>query len=606
MANPGAGERTYEHPSSEDEVRDIVRQCAADRTSLRVIGSAHSEPASIGPIEGRTLMLDKMRQRSIRPGSDPTNAVAEVEAGCHFGKDPHDPTGTSRWSTSLNAFLLGSGHALPDLGGITHQTVGGYLSTGSSGGTTRYSLGDAIERIRFVDGTGQIHEVSSDDPDPKQRDLFHAVGVSMGLLGVITKVWFRLEPSYAIAGQQITRRTADVNVDFFGDKPSSISFQDYLREAPYARLMWWPQSGFDRMVVWQAQRMAPPPGFTPKPYQAFGRAGRVASLAGSALFTVIGNLDDLRSIPEKLSAFYAELDAQIDGEEDPNGSPRLTTPRTRVSRDEVLAHLRSGLRRGLERSTRPTTDASTIFDGTSILERLEPRIGSVVGKPFANIVSDVLVALVRLAMESALDGDLAREVGRWIRSRMPDLIDGILDPFVSLDEAPQIFQDSWMSGLPMDNQMDDLLWPTVFTELWIPLHRAQSVMSALRDFYAAGGDERLSHERTGTFACEIYAAKRSPFWLSPSFDADVVRLDFFWFGKNAADPRATFFPRFWELLEPFEFRPHWGKVLPRPTERYADYYRSVFPRLRDFLTLRDRLDPAGVFATPYWRDHLGF
>jgi hypothetical protein len=184
---------------------------------------------------------------------------------------------------------------------------------------------------------------------------------------------------------------------------------------------------------------------------------------------------------------------------------------------------------------------------------------------------------------------------------MPYLIDEILDPFVETGE--QTFWDSWMCALPMDNQMDDQLWPTEFTELWIPIEKAQEAMAAMRDHYRGAGDAKSAYAATGPYSCEVYAAKASRAWLSPSYGVDVLRIDVFWFGLNAGDPRAFYEP-FWKLLEPFAFRPHWGKMLPGPGPSWRKAWRDRLPRLDDFLALRGQLDPDGVFLTPYWRENL--
>jgi hypothetical protein len=128
-------------------------------------------------------------------------------------------------------------------------------------------------------------------------------------------------------------------------------------------------------------------------------------------------------------------------------------------------------------------------------------------------------------------------------------------------------------------------------------------MSALRDHYRAGGDPVAAYAATGAFSCEIYAAKKSRAWLSPSYGTDVLRIDVFWFGLNAGDPK-TFYEPFWKLLDPFAFRPHWGKILPGPAASWRKAWRDRLPRLGDFLDLRGKLDPDGVFLTPYWRDNL--
>lgn len=85
----------------------------------------------------------------------------------------------------------------------------------------------------------------------------------------------------------------------------------------------------------------------------------------------------------------------------------------------------------------------------------------------------------------------------------PVILPAIINAFVPVDEeGPQHFWDSWWQGLPLDNQINDKLLPTSFTELWIPMRRAAEVMQKLRDHYEAKG-----LEATGTFCCEIYAAR---------------------------------------------------------------------------------------------------
>ena len=48
-------------------------------------------------------------------------------------------------------------------------------------------------------------------------------------------------------------------------------------------------------------------------------------------------------------------------------------------------------------------------------------------------------------------------------------------------------------------------------------------------------------------------------------------------------------------------RPHWGKMHYRD----ADSLRPVYPHFDDFLAVRDKLDPARVFANDYTRQVLG-
>ncbi len=599
----------YYHPTSEAEIVALVQAARSQQLPLRVRGSAHSEPKAIftagfdgeGPPPASTITLMLDRYRGITFHSDASGTIVEVDAGCHLGKDPYDPTKTSTWSNSLNVALQKRGFALSDLGGISHQTVSGFLSTGSSGGSLRYSVHDDIVRFRFVDGTGTLHDVSRDDADPSKRELFEAVGVSMGLLGVLTKVFFRVVPSYAVAGQQITTPTAEASIDFFGDKPERPAFEEYLRGASYSRLMWWPQADFDRMVVWQASRAENAPGFQAQPYQELGDAPRVAALAGSLFYTIIGNLDDVTVVPAKLADWYEALDETLENDPDPNACKAVAAgPRGKVDLADVIAYLDRSFRRATRKHPKlggSGGDLSSFLGG--LFGLVKPEYGGVA----EDIVAGIITELVKLILDGALDNPIAKELARFLSREMPYIIDEILGPFVA--DGSLWFQDTWMCGLPMDNQMDDRLWPTVFTELWVPIEKSTEVMTALRDFYAGGGDRAVAYEHTGAFSCEIYAAKKSPFWLSPSYGTDVLRIDVFWFGRNAGDPADAFYPQFWSLLEKYGFRPHWGKVLPTPSSKWIAHYDAQLPKLAEFRKLRAAHDPDGIFLTPYWKAHLG-
>jgi len=191
-------------------------------------------------------------------------------------------------------------------------------------------------------------------------------------------------------------------------------------------------------------------------------------------------------------------------------------------------------------------------------------------------------------------------------NRLGRLLDRVLTPLYPLvvnaflrstsAKATVRFWDDWWRALPMDNEVSDDLLPTEFTELWIPLSKTRDVMAALRDQYARGG-----MDATGTYACEIYAAKASPMWLSPAYGEDVLRIDLFWFGKNEGNPARDYYPQFWNLLAPFRPRYHWGKHLPIDPAAL----RARYPKWDDFLRLRKDCDPDGVFLTDYWARRFG-
>jgi hypothetical protein len=149
----------------------------------------------------------------------------------------------------------------------------------------------------------------------------------------------------------------------------------------------------------------------------------------------------------------------------------------------------------------------------------------------------------------------------------------------------------------MDNEASDRLFPTSFTEMWMPISQSTTVLRRLRDHYRAGG-----FSATGTYACEIYATKASRFWLSPAYQRDVIKVDMFWYGRNQGDPCESYYPQFWDLLRDFEYRFHWGKYLSPDS---ASYLKRLYPEWNNFMRIRAELDPEQVFVSPYWRKHLG-
>lgn len=494
--------------SSEDDILTAVKKARAGKMQIRVRGSAHSVNKAIFTDRFKTWLRAKneinlyMSDYDEIVSIDPKNRRVEVQAGCHLGADPFDPAQKATWERSLLCKLDTLGWALPDLGGITHQTVAGFLMTGSSGGSIKYSIDDAIYAFRFIDGNGEIQTASRD----RNIDLFNAVGVSMGLFGIISTVTFQCVPKYDIVGQEATTYDTDGAIDLFGkgDK-NRPSLQKFMTDTEYMRMMWWPQKGVRKAVVWQAKRMTkadynketnPPEGpakspFKPKPYLELGENTLLAEIGASLFYTLIGNLSKLGAL------------------------------------------------------------------------------------------------------------------GRFLNRHLSFILTKVLNLFVVNDTdakppGPQKFWDRYYNSLPMDNQMRDDLMPTEFTELWIPIEKTQQVMNALLQHYEKNG---LS--AAGTYACEIYAAKRSRFWLSPAYNQNVVRIDVFWFARNAGNPAKTFYPQFWKLLKPFGFRAHWGKFLPpADSDTGREYMRQQYPRWDDFIKLRRKHDPLGIFLTKYWRDYF--
>jgi hypothetical protein len=572
---PSAGPDGFHHPASESELAELVRAAYRAGKRLRVRGAAHSisdaiytrstEPNRVSrqtppPGDDYNVMLDRYRGWRV---VDEGRKLVEADAGIHLGADPGDPTGTATLETSLLCLLATErGWTLDLTGGITHQTVSGFTATGSAGGSLQFTSNRNLYGFRVIDGRGDVHEFTREDADP---DGFNAMSPSLGLLGVISTITFECTDVFAIDGQEAVTTVAGAPLDLLGDgNGGRLSLEQFLRYTEFARLEWWPQRGADRLLTWQATRMPVPPDFRPRPYDRFQGSPEASQQMIAILFTILGNLDDLSKAKGKLEDNFDQL-------------------------GKVLAALPAA--RDLGAAGR------------------------------------VLAKFLGHAIEFGVDAGITMlEPFAWLlRDTVPDFYPRLLAAFVTLDSEkkgaekgqPQRFQDYGWSGLPMDNQTDDELLPTEFTEAWVPMPRTREVLSLLNAYFTEPRDSDDAYKRTGTYAWELYSAMPSPFWLSPAHSSGddewqhgVLRIDPYWFADNAADPAETFYAGFWQLLRDngIPFRLHWGKFQPiykRGDRNWVDFFRAQYPRWDAFLALRAERDPNNIFLTDYWRDRFG-
>ena len=245
----------YYHPATEDEIICLVKKAYDEGLQVRCRGAAHSVAWSIYTDQGKgdkpipnkvshedppegpniNIMLDKYTGLEWE---DEEKGIVVADAGIHLGKDPHDPTGTSTLENGLLYQAFKKGFGLNDLGGITHQTVSGFLMTGSAGGSLTYDLSENIIGFKIIDGKGDIQWINKDD------EIFGAVSLSLGLLGIITKVRFKLNNTFNIYGQEITSSTEfeKCPIDMFGSGTSEKpGMKEFMEKSPYTRILWWPQ-----------------------------------------------------------------------------------------------------------------------------------------------------------------------------------------------------------------------------------------------------------------------------------------------------------------------------------------------------------------------------
>jgi hypothetical protein len=402
-------------------------------------------------------------------------------------------------------------------------------------------------------------------------------------LGIVTEVKLQCEPRYDVIGLRSTQPELDGDFALFEPlPPNKPTIVDFLRDKPYARALWWPEPGIERLELWEASRFdwathgqiiedrLPPPQRSGVPSPALQLLARMVLSAlaetsdeGRRQQVEKGFAEILASDPRAILQKLAELYEKVD----PQAQNQLTWREFLL----VVADLLSRLAADGSETTMwyPTPGPAPSFRSDYF--------------PLT-VVEQIVALLIDLFVPLSPRSDAP-----WVDwHNFPRKYSG------------QLFYDSWHKGLPMDNPIDDRLLPVTFTEAWIPFDRAIPALTKLREMFR---QKRLAG--TGTFAIELYAAKRSRAWLSPAHRGDVFRIDPFFFDNGDRAARDAFFAQYWDALEEFEPCYHWGKALPPATPERLNDLLVRFPRLQDFKDLRQKMDPGGRFLTDYWRTHLG-
>jgi xylitol oxidase len=90
-------------------------------------------------------------------------------------------------------------------------------------------------------------------------------------------------------------------------------------------------------------------------------------------------------------------------------------------------------------------------------------------------------------------------------------------------------------------------------------------------------------------ASEIRTIAADDLWLSPNHSTDCVGIHFTW--KQHVPEVTALLGELAIALGSFEVRPHWGKLFDADPEALA----RIYPRMADFRSLAERLDPTGKF-----------
>jgi FAD-linked oxidoreductase len=177
-------------PTNEDE---LVSWLGSASGVLRPVGAGHSFTPLV-PTNGHLLVLDKL---SGLIAHDAELLRATFGAGTRLG--------------DMGAPLERIGQASLNLPDIDRQTLAGAISTGTHGtGIEFHSLSGAVTGLRLITTSGEVLDLTAES----HPELFQAACVSVGALGIITRVEMQNRSAFRLKAKSWTQRTEEVLEEF--------------------------------------------------------------------------------------------------------------------------------------------------------------------------------------------------------------------------------------------------------------------------------------------------------------------------------------------------------------------------------------------------------
>lgn len=167
-------------PESEAEVIELVNRCREQKQHIRVVGSGHSFTRLI-ETQDVLVSLDKLE------------GIISVNQETHVAK-----VGAGTKIKALGRYLSGNNLSQPNLGDVDVQSIAGAISTGTHGsGASLGGIATQVIGLRLITADGEILDCS----ETEHPDIFKAAQVSMGMLGIITRVTLQCVPEFTLAYQ---------------------------------------------------------------------------------------------------------------------------------------------------------------------------------------------------------------------------------------------------------------------------------------------------------------------------------------------------------------------------------------------------------------------
>jgi FAD/FMN-containing dehydrogenase len=199
-----------ETPVDEKNVQQVVIKAIEEKRSIRAVGSSHSCAAIFKTDD---ILLSTERLKGLI-SFDIKALQATLQAG-------------TTYEEAGNA-LLNAGLAVENIGYIDKQAIGGAISTGTHGaGKKLANLSSQMTGVRLVTGLGEIKEFN----EIEHPEMLQALRVSLGSMGIFTRVTLKVLPSFIIHRREYCLGTDDCinHLDQLMEENRNFNFYWYPR-----------------------------------------------------------------------------------------------------------------------------------------------------------------------------------------------------------------------------------------------------------------------------------------------------------------------------------------------------------------------------------------
>ena len=252
---------------TEEQIAEVIQKAIQQKQPIRVMGSGHS----FSPLIATSGILMNLEGLTGVIELNPIKKEATVWGGTHLHQ--------------LGDQLYQRGFAMENLGDIDLQTIAGAVSTGTHGTGLRFgSISTQVRGLELWNGVGERIEINAD----KNADLLDAARVSLGALGVLSRVKLKVESRYVLEMKQTKESLPSILSGLSGDLKNERNFEFF----------WFPHT--ETALVKRSRRSQHPPL---KP--GLGQKFNDVVLENYALGALSGLCRWVPAIAPQISAFCA-------------------------------------------------------------------------------------------------------------------------------------------------------------------------------------------------------------------------------------------------------------------------------------------------------------